>query len=136
SVVHLLQRSSEIFRSIVAEFFFESGWIREFSGISAKDRSVEGLMAAERVQQRDEARLVRQDKEAHETLRFVVKSFDPIGRRMGHGHRRGERNKILRSDRRRVRFGNVTASALVTGVRPGRNLLRKSLIHPAWTAGM
>jgi len=88
----------------------------------------------QRVQQREEAGLVRQDKEAHETLRFVVKSFDPIGGRMGHGHQRGERNKILRSDRRRVRFGNVTASALVTGVRPLGNILRKSLIQPTRNA--
>jgi len=53
---------------------------------------------------------------------------------MGHGHQRGERNKILRSDRRRVRFGNVTASALVTGVRPLGNILRKSLIQPTRNA--
>ena len=37
-------------------------------------------MAAERIQEREEARFVRQDKEADETLGFVVKSFNPIGR--------------------------------------------------------
>ena len=132
--VHLLQGSSEIFRGVVAEFLFESRWIREFSGVSAREHGVEGLMAAKGVQQREEVRLVRQDKKAHETLRFVVKSFNPIGGGMGHGHQRGERNKILRGDRLRVRFSHITAGALVTGVRPLGNILRKSFIQPTRNA--
>src|ERR1700676_4109872 len=91
-------------------------------------------MAAERIQEREEARFVGQGKEAHETLRFFVKNFDPIGGRMGHGHQSGERNKILRSDRLRVRFGHVTAGTLVTGVGPLGNILRKSLIQPTRNA--
>src|ERR1700730_1932336 len=91
-------------------------------------------MAAEHIQEREEACFVGQDKEANETLRFVVKSFDTIGGRMGHGHQSGERNKIWRGDRLRVRFGHVTAGTLVTGVGPLGNILRKSLIQPTRNA--
>ena len=57
-----------------------------------------------------------------------------IGRRLRHRDKRGERNQIMGRDRLRVRFGIVTASALVTGVCAFGNILRESFIQPTRNA--
>src|SRR3989442_987478 len=50
---------------------------------------------------------------------------------MGYRDKRGERNEILRCNRFRARFGNVTARALIAGVRALGNILSESFIQPA-----
>src|SRR5437867_9210897 len=87
-------------------------------------------MASERVEQREEARLVGRSEKAYETLRLLVKNFHTIGRWISHCDERREGNQILRGDRLRARFGNVTAGALIAGMRALRNILREPLIQP------
>src|SRR5580693_5806168 len=88
-------------------------------------------MSSQRIKQGQKTRLVGYSEKTHQSLRFVVKNLDPIGRWMSHCHKRRERNQILRRDCLRVRFCHITASALVTGVRSLGNILRKSFVQPA-----
>jgi hypothetical protein len=126
----ILQRSSGIFRRIVAELFLERRGTREFSGVNAKKRGIERLMPGERIQQREKVRLVRGGKKTDQALGLIVESFHVIGRRLRHRDKRGEWNQILRRDRLRVRFGIVTASAPVTGLCAFGNILCESFIQP------
>ena len=127
-----MQRSSGIFCRIVAEFFLERRGTREFPGVNAKERGIKRLMPGEGIQERKKARLVRGGKKTDQALGFIVERFHVIGRRLRDRDKRGERNQILRRDGLRVRFGIVTASALVTGVCAFGNILRESFIQPTW----
>src|ERR1017187_2437068 len=91
-------------------------------------------MLSQRIKQGEETRLVCKNEKTHQPLRFIIKYLDPIGRWMSHCHKRRERNQIPRRDCLGARFCNVTASALVTGLRSLGNILRESFVQPTWDA--
>ena len=133
-IVRLLQSSSEIFCPVVAKLLFEFAIAREFSDVSASERRFKWLMSRQRIQEGEEAWQVRVGKKTHESLGFVIESLDAIGRRISHGEERWKRNQVWRRDGRGVRLSDVTASALVAGVRCFRDVLRKSFVEPTGNA--
>src|SRR5437660_516801 len=134
AVVRLLQSSSEIFCGVFAKFLFEHGWIGKFSSIGTRQRGLEGLMSPERIEEREKARLIGGDEKADQSLRFIVKRRHSICRRKSYCRKRRQRDQVLQGDGFRVRLGNVTTRALITGVGGFGNILGESFIQPAWDA--
>src|SRR5205823_7807485 len=94
-------------------------------------------MPGEGIEQSEKAGLVGGNEKTHETLRFVIKSHNPIGWRVSHGQKCAERNQLARRNRVGIRFREIPSSALITGVRILGNILRESFIQPGWnTAGV
>ena len=134
AVVRLLQSSSEIFCGVFAKFLFEHGWIGKFSSIGTRQRGLEGLMLPERIEEREKARLIGGDEKADQSLRFIVKRRHSICRRKSYCRKRRQRDQVLHGDGFRMRLGNVTTRALITGVGGFGNILGESFIQPAWDA--
>src|SRR2546430_2135992 len=88
-------------------------------------------MSRKRIEQAQKALFVRRGEKAHQSLRFIVENSDAVGRRMSCRSQDGERKQILRRNGVRVRFRDVTTSALITRVRVFGNELGESLVEPA-----
>src|SRR6266513_790108 len=131
-IVGLLQSSSEIFRGVFAKFLLEIARAGEFSNVGASEGCFERLMSRQRIQEREETCSVRGGEKTYDPLGFIIKGFDVIGRGRGNSDQLREWNQVLRRDRRGMRFGDVTAGTLVTGVRSFRDVLRQSFVQPAW----
>jgi hypothetical protein len=58
AATRLLQRSSELFRSVLAKFFLESRRGQKFSAVTLDQRGFEWLMSSQRVQEKEKIRLV------------------------------------------------------------------------------
>lgn len=91
-------------------------------------------MPGERIEQADEARLVRSGEKTHQAFGFIVKNVDTFRRRMGRGRENGEWDQVLRRDRIRVRLRDVAAGALVARVRVFGNELGEAFVEPARNA--
>ena len=88
-------------------------------------------MPTEGIKKREETSLVGGGEKANQPLRFIIKGFHAIGRRMGDRDQRCDRNKVPDPDRLRVRPGKVTPRTLITGVRVLGDVLRQSFAQPA-----
>ena len=84
-IVGLLQSSSEIFCGVIAKFLFEIASARELSDAGASKGRFEGLMSRQRIQESEKACPVRLGEKPDESLGFVVKGCDAIGRRISDG---------------------------------------------------
>src|SRR5438045_2416157 len=74
----LLQRRPEIFGGVIPKLFFERCHCRKFAGVNAGQHIFEGLMPAQRIQQRKKARLIGRDQKTHQPLGFIIEGFDAI----------------------------------------------------------
>src|SRR5437870_962307 len=94
-------------------------------------------MAGEGVEQVEKARFVGRCQKTNEALRFIIKYVDSVRRWIGEGEQHGQGNQFLRRDRFRMRFADVTTSALITGVRISRDIFGEAFVQPARnTAGI
>src|SRR5205823_6027563 len=90
AATRLLQRSSKLFRGVLLELFLEHHQGEKFSVVVLHERGVDRLMPRDRIEESEEARLVRRGKEADQPLRFVIERFHSIRRRISHGGKRRE----------------------------------------------
>src|SRR5437764_7324129 len=125
----LLQRSSKFFRGVLVELFLERRQSEKLSVVALHERGIDRLMPRDRIEESEEALLVRRGEEAHQPLRFVIERLHSIGRRISHGGERRERDQIVGRDRLRMRLRDVIARALITGPRAFRDVLRESFIQ-------
>src|SRR5436305_11599713 len=88
-------------------------------------------MTREGIEQKKKAWFVCRGEKTDQPLRFIVKRFDPIVRRISQRHQIGQRDKFRLVDRARMRPGVVIAGAQITGARAFRNELGKSFVQPA-----
>ena len=67
-IAGLLQRSSEIFGGVVAEFFLERCGICKFARVRTGQRTFEWLMPRKCVEQREKSWLISRGQKSHQTL--------------------------------------------------------------------
>src|ERR1700731_232411 len=85
AATRLLQRSSKLFRGILAELLIERRQSEKFSVVALRERGIDRLMPGDRIQKSEETRLVGRGEKAHQPLRFVIERLHAIGRGMSHG---------------------------------------------------